>query len=95
MTPVQGEVLPPETLLDDEGFAVGARPLCPFCSRAWSARMMEMFAEASALSGYYGEPSGVELVIDISCDSCDRLIYRKEVQDEFPEHWRGHNGGRR
>jgi hypothetical protein len=32
--------------------------------------------------GYYGEPEYVELhaKIEITCNSCQRLIYRKEIE---------------
>lgn len=99
MTPaLEGDVLPPEAVLDDDGFAVGARPLCPFCSKAWSARMMNLFADCEVSTGYYGDVEGVDVTIDISCDGCDRLIYRKEVSglSTFAgDHWRGWRGGER
>lgn len=80
-TALEGEVLPPETELDEDGFAVGARPLCPFCSKTWSAKMMDLFTQCEISTGYYGDIEGVEVIIDITCDGCDRLIYRKEVDD--------------
>ncbi len=77
---LEGEVLPPLTVLDDEGFAVGSRPLCPFCSKPWSACMMGRFENSKLDTGYYGDVYGVETTIDITCDGCERLIYRKEVE---------------
>lgn len=77
---LEGEVLPPETVLDEEGFAVGARPLCPFCSKPWSAKMMGQFHDTQIENGYYGDVDGVKATIDITCDGCTRLIYRKEVE---------------
>lgn len=74
-----GEVLPPEDEVDESGFNVAARPLCPFCSKPWSVEMMGMFEECSVVRGYYGDFEGVDITIDISCDGCERLIYRKEV----------------
>lgn len=65
--------------VDADGFAEGARPLCPFCSKAWSAKMMDMFAEAGVTTGYYGDPERIEAVINITCDGCERPIYRKEI----------------
>lgn len=66
--------------LDGEGFAKGARPLCPFCSKPWSAKMMGQMVECDVSIGYYGDPDGVTAHIDIECDGCERPIYRKEVQ---------------
>ena len=66
--------------VDGDGFAKGARPLCPFCSKPWSAHMMDQAVEASAEEGYYGGIESISAVIDIHCDGCARLIYRKEVQ---------------
>lgn len=85
--PLVGEVLPPETVLDDDGFAAGARPLCPFCSKPWSARMMRLFEECSINTGYYGDPEDVDVTINITCDGCERLIYRKEISTWGSDHW--------
>lgn len=66
--------------LDEDGFAKGSRPLCPFCSRPWSAKMMDLFEQCSVSTGYYGDPEEIEGVIDITCGGCERTIYRKEVE---------------
>jgi len=42
--------------------------------------MMDQAVEASAEEGYYGGIESISAVIDIHCDGCARLIYRKEVQ---------------
>ena len=65
--------------LDHSGFNVEARPLCPFCSKAWSDTMIERFAECSLEIGYYDDVERVDVTIDITCDGCERLIYRKEI----------------
>lgn len=70
--------------VDEDGFAVGARPLCPFCSKPWTAKMMDMFETCAITIGYYGDPEDVHITIDIKCDGCDRVIYRKEVT-EWPD----------
>lgn len=67
----------PET--DAEGFAPGARPICPFCSKRWTAHMMRMYEDCEIEEGYYGGVDGVTLTVNITCDGCERLIYRKEV----------------
>jgi hypothetical protein len=62
--------------LDADGFAKGARPLCPFCSKPWTGRMMDLEYGAAQ----YYESCGCESygTLDITCDGCNRLIYRKE-----------------
>lgn len=64
---------------DEAGFNVSARPLCPFCSKPWSDGMMDVYVSSGGggceTCGYGGEGSAT---IDIVCDGCSRLIYRKE-----------------
>lgn len=64
-----------------DGF-VSRPPLCVFCNAPWTADMIKVFAEAEVETGYYGEPEGVGLTatIDVTCSTCSRLIYRKEVE---------------
>lgn len=76
---IEGEVLPPEDELDASGFNAASRPLCPFCSKPWGDAMVDRFAECSLEFGYYDDVERVDLTIDITCDGCERLIYRKEM----------------
>jgi len=66
----------------EDGFVPGARPLCAFCSAPWTDDMIAIWNEAGIERGYYeGEIDRVNITskIDITCSSCKRLIYRKEI----------------
>lgn len=57
-------------------------PLCVFCNAPWTDDMLQVFAEASLERGYYeGDVSvdTIDVTIDVTCSSCNRLVYRKEV----------------
>lgn len=63
-----------------DGFAPGARPLCVFCNVPWTDDMIRVF-EIDAMHGYGSYDFGKEdetATVDITCQSCGRLIYRKE-----------------
>lgn len=73
-----------EPQVDDAGFAKGARPLCPFCSKPWGDEMLRLLDLSVHNEGYYPGDNDyrVTAVIDINCDGCGRLIYRKEIDEE-------------
>ena len=75
----KGEILEPEV----DGF-VFKPPVCVFCNAPWTPDMIRVLAESEVSTGYYGDPDGVETkaTIDITCSSCKRLIYRKEVEGD-------------
>lgn len=56
-----------------EGFAPGARPLCPFCSAPWTDDMIVI--EDNFYS--YDSGAGCNPELEIKCSSCHRLIYKK------------------
>jgi hypothetical protein len=65
-----------------DGFVEGAAPLCVFCNAPWTDDMIKIYIEGQFDFGYYpGEFSvdGYDTTIDITCSSCERLVYRKEV----------------
>lgn len=65
-----------------DGFQPGARPVCAFCNAPWTDDMIKVLADSEIEWGYYpGETEGVNVTtnIDITCETCKRLIYRKEI----------------
>lgn len=59
-------------------------PLCVFCSAPWTDEMLKVFAVATEYHGYYDGDiwvSRVDTTIDVTCGSCKRLVYRKELRD--------------
>lgn len=65
---------------DRHGFALGGRPICPFCSAAWTDEMVRVF-DIDASHGYGSYDFGPEdqrATVDITCSTCNRLIYRRE-----------------
>ncbi len=65
-----------------EGFQPGARPICVFCNAPWTDDMIRVF-DVDACHGegsYYFGPENERATVDITCSSCNRLIYRKEYE---------------
>lgn len=66
--------------MSNEGFIV--RPLCPFCSEPWTDDMIRVLdiscSEGCETCGYGSTGTAT---VDITCESCERLIYRKEFHD--------------
>jgi|HubBroStandDraft_2_1064218.scaffolds.fasta_scaffold00063_36 hypothetical protein len=79
MAKKQGNEMTQEVI---DGFAPGARPLCPFCSAPWDDNMIRVYdIDASHGEGSYDfGPEAQRATIDIKCSSCKRLIYRKEYR---------------
>lgn len=75
---IKGELIEPEV----DGF-VFRPPLCVFCNAPWTPEMVKVSAEVELEDGYYGDMSlsgdGVA-VVDITCSTCKRLVYRKELR---------------
>lgn len=51
--------------------------LCPFCSTPWTEKMIDVYG----LSTGCDTCGDYSITLDIHCESCKRLIYRKEVQN--------------
>lgn len=68
---------------ESDGFT--SRPLCPFCSKPWTDDMIRVFdIDASHGHGSYNfGPEDQQATIDITCTSCERLIYRKEYREGY------------
>lgn len=75
---VKAELIEPEV----DGF-VFKPPLCVFCNAPWTADMINVSVDAELEDGYYGDTylSGQgDATIDITCSTCKRLVYRKELR---------------
>jgi len=58
------------------------RPLCPFCSKPWTDDMIKVLdVSQSGGCDTCGHGATTTATVDITCDSCKRLIYRKEFYD--------------
>lgn len=59
-------------------------PRCVFCNAPWTDDMVTVLAEAELEHGYYpGDSSSVDHIdvsIDVTCSSCGKLVYRKEIR---------------
>lgn len=65
-------------------------PLCVFCSAPWTDDMLKVYTQADFDWGYYpGEfhVEGYDTAIDVTCSSCKRLVYRKEIRQVPPEYF--------
>lgn len=68
-----------------DGFVPGSRPICGFCNAPWTEDMIKVMSEAELEYGYYNDAyvDAVTTNIDITCENCKRLIYRKEVYQKY------------
>jgi formate-dependent nitrite reductase cytochrome c552 subunit len=58
-------------------------PLCVWCSAPWCDEMVKAQADVEVEDGYYqGEyyVRSADIVLDITCSTCKRLVYRKEIR---------------
>ena len=58
-------------------------PLCVWCGAPWTDEMLKVQTEGDFDFGYYpGEFSvdGYDTTIDVTCSTCNRLVYRKEIR---------------
>lgn len=65
-----------------DGFESGARPICVFCNAPWTDAMIRVY-DIDAIHGedsYDFGPEDQRATVDITCSSCNRLIYRKEFR---------------
>lgn len=58
-------------------------PLCVWCSAPWTDDMLKVYVTADLDWGYYPGDftiEGADTVIDVTCSSCGKLVYRKEIR---------------
>lgn len=64
-----------------DGFVPGGHPICVFCNAPWTDEMIKILHKTELEWGYYGDVESIDVMtqINITCDKCKRLIYRKEI----------------
>lgn len=68
-------------------------PLCVFCNAPWTDEMLKVYAKGDFDFGYYPgefEVDGYDVTIDVTCSSCNRLVYRKEVRQDNDQRYISH-----
>ena len=62
-------------------------PLCVWCNAPWTDDMLKLFCRADLELGYYDDVTlgFINVNLDITCSSCKRLVYRKEIVVEDAE----------
>lgn len=57
-------------------------PLCVWCSAPWTDDMLKVSSQAEMETGYYDDKwvESIDTTIDVTCSTCKRLVYRKEVR---------------
>lgn len=61
-------------------------PLCVFCSAPWTDDMLKVYAQGDFDHGFYPGDfmvEGYDMTIDVTCSTCNRLVYRKEVRQDI------------
>jgi len=61
-----------EQPLDEDGFAAGRRPACPHCAAPLGLGAIRIWVSSTIEAE--PEPYGS---VEISCDRCNKLIYRR------------------
>ena len=58
--------------------------LCPYCNAEWTPKMETdlAFSQGSYTTGCIG--SKIYGDISIYCDNCKKLIYKKEISQDYP-----------
>lgn len=57
--------------------------LCPFCNAPYTAEMLtELEGSTGCVSCGEGGTVYIEAVIEIKCQKCNKIVYRKEVSRE-------------
>lgn len=60
-------------------------PLCVFCNAPWTDDMLKVLADTEVEMGYYEGDwciSHCDVTIDVTCSTCNRLVYRKEIRTD-------------
>lgn len=64
----------------NEGFVEDGRPICVFCNAKWTDAMIRVYdVDAAHGEGSYDYgPEDQTASVEIICESCHRLIYKKQ-----------------
>lgn len=54
------------------------RPVCPYCNAEWTDEMMHIEVDEGSSDCLSCDPGSSDVVVDVTCSQCKKLIYRKE-----------------